>query len=741
MDVPSGKSVLIQLRESLTPQVFLPSLMGGGLMALFEVILAISLAALIFAGPLAPFLANGIGLALIGTIISGLVVVVFTSLPGTVSGIQDVPAAIMAVIAGAIASQLAGSFEQMFVTVVTAVVLTTFLTGLFFLGLGYFRMGRWVRFLPFPVIGGFLGGTGWLLVTGALGLMTDLPFEWTQLATFFQGEALVRWLPGLLFALLFLLANRYSGHFLLMPGFLLGGSLLFYGFVWVTGSSVAEVRAAGWLLGPFPDQSLWFSLTTLDLSQINWAAIGGQAGNIVTILLVSTMALLLNAGGLELSAGEDVDLNQELRAAGIGNLLAAPFGGMVGFPQLGISALNIKLGVGTRLAGVIGVGLCAVMLFQGAAVLAFAPKLVVGGLLCYLGLVFLLEWVVESWFKLPLADACIILLIVLVIATVGFLQGVLLGLLAAVILFGVNYGRTDAVRHELSCQYVRSRVTRPHQQRQLLKQTLEKIHVWQLQGFLFFGTADALLNRIRSRISAPDAPALSFVVLDFYRVTGLDSTAVFSFQKLQQVAARQQITVIYAGMMAQFQQQLQAALGQNDQVRWFGNLDEGLEWCENALLAAEGLVPAVDPPTSLSEQLHQRIPDRAVVDGLMAYLVRRELIAGDLLMKQGVPPDGLIFVESGQVTALLERPSQEPVRLETMGSGRVVGEMGFYLGQARTASVVADGPGVVYELSRQDLARMELERPEAAAGLHRLIAHLLAERATHLVETVDALQR
>ena len=68
------------------------------------------------------------------------------------------------------------------------------------------------------------------------------------------------------------------------------------------------------------------------------------------------------------------------------------------------------------LPSLMGGGLMA--LFE--VVLAFVPKIVVGGLLCYLGLVFLLEWVVESWFKLPLADAAIILLIVVVIATVGF---------------------------------------------------------------------------------------------------------------------------------------------------------------------------------------------------------------------------------------------------------------------------------------------------------------------------------
>ncbi|MBK8905018.1 MAG: SLC26A/SulP transporter family protein [Anaerolineaceae bacterium] len=735
------KSALTKVKESFAPQVLLPGLVGGGIVALFEVVLSVSFAALIFAGPLAPFLANGVGLALVGAIVAGVAVSLFTTLPGIVASIQDVPAAILAVIAAALAAQLAGSPEQMVVTVVTAVALTAGLTGLFFLGLGYFRMGRWVRFLPFPVIGGFLGGTGWLLLTGSLGLMTDVAFDWAQLGLFFQVGTLGRWLPGMVFALLFFLARRYSDHFLLMPGFVLGGTLLFYGYIWLSGTPLAMVTAAGWLLGPFPDQSLWLPLTSLDFSQVNWPALAGQAGNFVTIFLVSTLALLLNAGGLELSAGEDIDLNQELRAAGLGNLLAAPLGGLVGFQALSISTLNLKLGARTRLAGVVAALLCGVMLFQGAAVLGFVPKVIVGGLLFYLGLDFLLEWVVVSWFKLPPADSFIILLIVVVIATVGFLQGVFLGLMAAVILFGVNYGRTDVVRHELAGPYVRSRVTRPRLQRQQLKQALAQVHLWQLQGFIFFGTADALLNRIRDRIADHDLPPLSFVVLDFYRVTGLDSTAVFSFQKLQQLADKQNITIVYTGMRDQFQQQLRAALAANCLVRWFVDVDDGLEWCEDALLATAGVAEAKDADLPLRGQLRQFMANDAVVEGLLTYLTRREVVAGDMLMKQGSPPDGLIFVESGQVSALLERPSQEPLRLETMGSGRVVGEMGFYLGQERTASVVADGPGVVYELSRQDLARMEMETPEAAAGLHRLIAHLLAERATHLVETVDALQR
>jgi len=81
-----------------------------------------------------------------------------------------------------------------------------------------------------------------------------------------------------------------------------------------------------------------------------------------------------------------------------------------------------------------------------------------------------------------------------------------------------------------------------------------------------------------------------------------------------------------------------------------------------------------------------------------------------------------------------------PMRLETMRGGRVVGELGFYLGTRRSAAVVADEPTVVYRLSRAKLTEIERDDPEAAHVLHRIIIHLLGERALHLMRTVDALQ-
>ena len=75
-----------------------------------------------------------------------------------------------------------------------------------------------------------------------------------------------------------------------------------------------------------------------------------------------------------------------------------------------------------------------------------------------------------------------------------------------------------------------------------------------------------------------------------------------------------------------------------------------------------------------------------------------------------------------------------------MKSGRVVGELGFYLGQKRTAAVIADEPSTVYLLSAMNLAKIEKKAPEVASYFHQLIIQLMAERTTPLSRTVAALE-
>ncbi|MBK7454634.1 MAG: cyclic nucleotide-binding domain-containing protein, partial [Anaerolineales bacterium] len=134
----------------------------------------------------------------------------------------------------------------------------------------------------------------------------------------------------------------------------------------------------------------------------------------------------------------------------------------------------------------------------------------------------------------------------------------------------------------------------------------------------------------------------------------------------------------------------------------FPDLDHGLEWIENKILnAANGTKEQTIP---LKDMFHQLQPNDTHLNDLFDVLDEKEGKIGAYRVRQFDAPDNIYFIESGQLTARLEFPNKPPVRLETMKSGQVIGELGFYLGQKRTAGVVADEPSIVYLLSARSLA-------------------------------------
>ncbi|MGD8856043.1 MAG: SulP family inorganic anion transporter [Chloroflexota bacterium] len=719
----------------------IPIITAGLVVAILEVVFAASLAALIFSGPLSEHVAAGIGLALFGGIVANLAVTLLGSLPGTVGGVQDAPAAILTVMAGAIVAAMpdGASGEAAFVTVAATIAITALLTGASLLAMGQFRLGNLVRFLPYPVVGGFLAGTGWLLFSGGLSMMTNLNITPADIPSFLQPDVLLMWLPGLLWTIVAFVAMRRFDHPLLLPGLIILGIVLFYLAAWLAGLSTDGLVERGLLLGRVPSGQMWPPLAIADLQLVQWRLVLNQALSIATIIILSMVGVLLNASGLEVTFRRDVNLNQELRAAGAGNLVAGLGAGFVGFQQLSGSALAFGLKGASRWTGVITTAVCALFLLFGGAALFTFPKAILGGLILLVGLAFLYEWLAESWSRLPRQDYAIIVIIVLTTAVVGFLEAVILGLLIAVILFAVSYSWANVIRAEMSGATYHSRVTRSRQQQALLDQMAEHLAIFQLQGFIFFGTAHTISDRVRQRISGPDEEKPHYIILDFSRVSGLDSTASISFSKIVREAGRRDVSLaIAAPKPAIWQQLLRAGLCEpGDGFKSFSSLDKGVEWCEEQLLAASG-ADELAPPPPMSDQLAQILGDSDAAASLMRYMQRLEVDAGQRIISQGDPAETMYFVESGRVTAQLARRDGEPVRLQSMASGNVVGEIGFYLGGSRTADVVAEEASVIYRLSLSDLETIQTRDPKIASSLHHLVAILLAERVAHLTAIVDS---
>jgi sulfate permease, SulP family len=722
----------------------IPGLTAGLIAGITVVSLEISLAALIFSGVLAPFVAYGIGFMLFGAFIYLFLGGLTSSIPGTISLPQDTPAAILALIAAGVVANVAGNTtpEGNFITVVVAITLTTLLTGVVFTLFGRFKLSGFARFIPYPVVGGFLAGTGWLLASGSFSVMTDMSITMGSFTELFRTEILVHWLPGLVFALALLLILRRSSHSLIIPGMLALSISLFYIVLALMGISTAEAAELGWLLGPFEQDALFQPLTPASLALVDWSAIFTQLDKIGAVVALSLISLLLNASALEVAVKQDIDMNRELQSTGLLNVLAGFFGSTVGYPALSMTVLAHRLNAKTRLAGVFAGLVAGGTLLFGADALSYFPKPILGGILLFMGLSFLVEWVVDARARLPRIDYLLVLMILIAIASIGFLEGIAVGVLAAVVMFVVSYSRINAVKHTLSGANYHSKVERPLVHRQSLHERGGEIFILRLQGFIFFGTAQKLLDQIRERLNAPDQPRLCFVILDFRQVVLLDSSAVFSITRMKQLAESHDVKLVWTNLSVSIVRLLEKGglIDETDEsFIILPTLDHGLEWCENRILATEGITDLTGFFEKFEKQLSRAMPDLEDSTRLMKYLERREVEKDDYLMRQGEEPQEMYFIESGLVSAQLELTDGKIMRLRSMRGGTTVGEMGMYLGNTRTASVVADRPSTVYRLSRSALKEMEKNDPQLAAFLHQWIAGLLAERLAENNRTIEAL--
>ena len=435
---------------------------------------------------------------------------------------------------------------------------------------------------------------------------------------------------------------------------------------------------------------------------------------------------------IELAASRDLDLNHELKVAGVASIASGLGGGIGGFASSGENTLAHHLGGTRRIVGWTITGICLAMLLGGASLLSFFPKFILVGIPLLLALEFFYEWLYQAWFKFSRSDYAIIVLIVVVTGIVGYLPGIGVGLIAAIVLFVVNYSRLSISKRVGSGAFQHSNVMRNSEELDVLDAEGEQIYILELQGLIFFGTANKLLTQIRDRIDHPTAIAVRFVILDFRLVSGLDASAVLSFAKLKQVAASKQVHLLFTDLSREAMQRLKQGdcLEADDPFcHVFADLDRGLEWCEQQVLAASNLSEL--KARSLSEHLKSDFSDPMQVDRLMSRLESHPFAEGDYLFHQGDPFDGLYFVGSGQVSVVLNLGEGQTKRIRTYTVGNTIGEMGLYRKTLRMASVVADKPSTVYFLSTEAFEQIEASDPLLASNIHRFVVNLLAERLQH----------
>ena len=155
------------------------------------------------------------------------------------------PVAVLATLAAAVAADCAARGETAAIapTVLIGLIAGTLLTGVALFLFGSVKTGRWIRYVPYPVIGGFMAASGWLLFAGAVRVLTGVGIAWNHLDLFLEGNHPLQLGVGVAFAVAIVLVRRVK-HFLAFPAFLAVGTALVLAVLHAAGFSMAEARAA-----------------------------------------------------------------------------------------------------------------------------------------------------------------------------------------------------------------------------------------------------------------------------------------------------------------------------------------------------------------------------------------------------------------------------------------------------------------------------------------------------------------
>jgi SulP family sulfate permease len=669
--------------------------------------------------------------------------------------IQDVPVAISGLIALSLAAMLQSAGPDiLFANIFAAIALSTLLTGIAFLLLGYFKLGNLVRFIPYPVMGGFLAATGWLLFKGGLQVSTGVGFQVLQVVSFFKQADPGHLVCALVFGIgLLFLTRRYPANALVTPGTIVGSILIFLLAARFLGYSIDYLDSNGWLLGPLPEEPLWRAAALPDWNLIDWPVVFRQTGSIFTIVVLSVISLLLNSTGIEIVAGRDLEVNRDLKATGVANLVSGFLGAPASYLYIGETTLATRIGARDRSVGILHGFFLLLVFFVGGTFLDFFPRFVAAGLPIFLGLSMLREWLVDARRTVPRVDYAIMLGILLIVEFFGFLQGIGIGIVASVVIFVFRYSSINIIKNKMDANSFRSSKDRSITDQRLLDYHGEQLMVLQLQSFIFFGTANSLYEKIKQFTTAKD---IKFVVLDMLLVQGIDSSAVKSFEKLAGHLEKKGIHLIMVNLSDKVRMSFESAGFTADafeRLQFYNDLDHATEWCEDLIVKTETVkiqqakMEGKETGNDLFQAVYAdmmaaldiQVMFETLTERMKKYLEPLELSQGDYLFHQKEISNDVYFVMRGQITLSRMNQAGDSFRIRTLGPWTITGEIGAFLGYHAPYDARVEKQGLIYRLTAEKRKQLEAEDPALAAELQKLIITMLGVQLMKTTRTVGTI--
>jgi sulfate permease, SulP family len=733
----STQSIGVQSRSPL--QAVLKDILGGSAASVLTVTFGLSYSLLIFGGSLSPYLSYGVAATFISSAILAAVIALGSSLPFAISGPDSSTAAMTGILASSMVERMVAVDPS--APVLPAVLITlavvTVLTGVVLCCFGMTRMGRAIRYVPYPVVGGFLGATGCLILLGAVRVITGQRLEFATLGQFEDVLNLSKLAAACIMAAVLYLTWHRSRSSFGLPAILVGGVIAAHVLFWLTGISTEQAQAAGWTFQP-PSSIALMSPWDLDaLRHYPWKQLAELSGNLVAVIFVTASCTLFNTTGIEVATNREANLERELNVTGLANILTGFFGGYTGCISISRSVLNFNSGGTGPLSGLTVAAISLLMLFFAPALLGYMPKFVLGGLLIYLGADALHKWIVQSRRRLSFTEYLSLLAIIVIIVEWGFIAGILIGVVIGCATFALSASRIDSIKFSFDGSEYRSSLDRSREQLAVLSAHGGSVQGLNLQSYLFFGSANRLYQHVKALLARH--PECRFLIFDFKLVTGIDSSAAYSFAQIKRAAHDRGIRLVLVNLQAAAEKALRSSEFVSSEVSIMPELDHALEWCENEIIAQhEG---HGDEEASLRDWFVRILGTEEYAMELVRRCERLEVDAGDVIVRAGEPANSMHFILDGRVGVMIPTGDGGLTRVRSLGRYTTIGEMGLVAGAPRNATIQAEVASVLYALSLTQFEAIKTENPMLSQKLLTFFVLVMAERLTFANRLISVLRR
>jgi SulP family sulfate permease len=614
--------------------------------------------------------------------------------------------------------------------------------------LGVVRAGTIIKYIPYPVVTGYLSGVGVVIflkqVPALLGLAKGVslghgvvtPATW-------QWPALV---IGATTMAVMLLAPRLTKA--VPPAVLgLGAGVAAFGLLTLAKPELRTLAGNALVVGPLssggPSFLDAFRTRISSLSGLHLADATDVFSPALTLAVLLSLDTLKTCVVVDALTGARHESNRELVGQGLANTMSALIGGMPGAGTSGPTLVNIASGGQTKKSAVIeGVMVLFAFLLLGRVV-AWAPLAALAGILAVVAFR-MFDFGAMGWVKrkATVFDFAVVAAVIFVAVFIDLIAASATGVALSILIFIRNEARGAVIRRKLPGSKVLSKQRRLPEQMEILTRYGGETVVVELQGSLFFGTTDQLRNELAKELD--DARTIIF---DMRRVDAVDMTAVHILEQMHATLHKRGADMMFCNVPRSFAGRSDAVdylkevglLSPKDDHELFEQLSDALAWTEERILEEHGARTRTEDAVELLA-MPMFVGRKAETLGDLAECVqKRALHTGEHVFHAGDEGDEIHFVRTGSVRISLT-VGDKHVHVASFGRGDFFGEITFLDGGQRTADAVAESETELFVISRKRFDTVAAAHPRLAQALFSALARNLALRLRQADREISTLE-